>query len=413
MNLQLAGAVIATFREAETESHFSRLSGFRYRSWVGIYSWLDASGLALYFLARVRSLRIEAAIPEQVLQRLEENTADNKRNTASIFHEFMAINCAFKDAGLSYANIKGFTLIPDSCSDIALRCQLDLDFLMSAKDAQRCESILVERGYSLIGTGQDVKEYKAGSDRLPSARDLYKVKPQRSVEIHFVNCDEFGSLSMSELPRLQSQMWNGSELPVFSDLDKFLGHARHLFKHLKGEFTRASWILEYANFISFHRENHTLWCEVKKYLTRDLRTKVAVGATTLLAEQTFGLASVPEPLQWSTRELPPPVRLWVERYGNDVLMARYPGTKLYLLLLWAISKDEAEASKKLNVTVFPIHQPRKIIASNGRRNLVLRLNQYWNQFSYFCFRLEFHLRQGFFYRLEEVRWKRSITSLQM
>jgi hypothetical protein len=414
MNRKLAEAVIATFREAKAESHFNRLSGFRYRSWVGIYDWLDASGVALYFLARIRALEIEAAIPVRVLQRLEENAADNQKKTVSIFHEFMKLNCAFKDAGLSYANLKGFTLTPDSCADIALRCQLDLDFLMSSKDAPRCESILTERGYSLAGAGKDVKEYKAGSERLPSARDLYKAKPQRSVEVHFVDCDgPESSLWTNELSRMQSRMWNGSELPIFSDFDKFLGHARHLFKHLTSEFTRVSWVLEYANFVSFHQENHTLWLEVQKHLRRDPKTKVAVGAATLIARQTFGLASVPETLQWSMRELPAPVRLWVERYGNDVLMAKYPGTKLYLLLLRAISQDETKTPKKDGDAIFPIHRPQKITVSNGKRSLMLQLNQYCDQVSYFCFRLKFHLREGFFYRVEEARWKRSVASSQM
>jgi hypothetical protein len=409
MDLQLAEAVIATFREAEVDSHFNRLSEFRYRSWVGIYGWLDASGLALYFLARLKTLEIETAVPAQVRQRLEQNAVDNREKTARMFDEFVTLNREFKDAEVSYANLKGFTLVPDACADIALRCQLDLDFLVDVKDIHSCESILTKRGYSLAGTGINVKEFKAGGERLPSVRDLYKAKNQRSVEVHFADHDEAdGTRQHGKLSRLQSTIWKGLELPALSNLDKFIEHALHLFKHLKSEWTRASWILEYANFVSSYQENRAFWIEVQKSLTSDPEAKVAVGVATLVAEQSFGMAFVPEILRWSVIELPVRVRLWVERYGNRVLLAKFPGTKLYLLLLRAMSNDDAKSSGK---KAFPFHRPAKISIEHGNRSLMLQLHQLRSQANHFLFRLRFHLQQSFLYKIEETRWKRCIALL--
>lgn len=415
MNRQLAEAVIATFREAPAEVHYDRLAKFDYSAWAGLYRWLDASGLTIYFLDRLCSLQLEAAIPDRVLHRLEDNAANNRERSAGMLEEFIRINIQFQTAGLSYVNLKGFTLVPDACSDAALRCQLDLDFLVARNDVPLCEQVLEREGYVLSGAGENVLEFKTGGGDIPALYDLYKAKPQRSVEVHIAGSLEQNNarLSNRELSQHRSQSWQGLEFPVLSDCDKFVGLALHLLKHLKGEWTRASWVLEYANFIRFHHEDEPLWLEVSKHLSSDPEAKTAVGLATLLTDRIFGISSFPEPLSRAVLELSQLSRLWVERYGNSVLFASFPGTKLYLLLKTALSTDEDGRSSEIQNRLFPMHRPPRVTIDADDRGVASRMKQIRAETEYVLFRLRFHLAQGFYYMLEAPRWRRTMASLQV
>jgi Uncharacterised nucleotidyltransferase len=409
MDRRLAEAVIATFRDAKANVHAERLARFDYRAWLGIYSWLDASGLALYFLDRVRTLRVETSIPIRVLQRLEENASDNCEKTSQMYAEFVRINQAFQGEKLSYANLKGFSLVPDVCSDPALRCQFDLDFLVAREDLTHCETILERYQYVVTGIGTNVREFKAGCGQIPSIRNMYKSKPQRSVEIHFAD-DVLGSgihHQSDSLLQVRLRRWDGFEFPALSNCETFLELALHLFKHLKSEWTRASWILEYVSFVNLHCKDENLWHEVQGRILRHREAKIAVGVTTLIADKSFGISPLPELLANVVDELPQAVRLWVNRYMNDILLASFPGTKRYLLLREALSSEEKRFGWLL-----PLHRPSRITIRSADESIVSLLKREKSEISYLLFRLRFHFTQGVSYMMEAPRWKKMIASLQ-
>ena len=245
MNRRLAKAIIAAFKDNEAATLRSNFAPFEERDWLRCREWLHTSGLALYFLDRVKALGAQSVIPAAVLYELEENLAENRVRGEDLFREFATINMEFQRAKLSYANLKGFSLAPRACPNPAYRYQHDLDFLVSRHDAERCRQAVERQGYRLTATFGNTWEFRAGPPEIPTMRDLYRVRGQRSLEVHLVPEQEQGGVNprRDRLSHLQLQMWNGFEFPALSECDKLVDQALHLFKHFQTEWTRAAWML--------------------------------------------------------------------------------------------------------------------------------------------------------------------------
>jgi Uncharacterised nucleotidyltransferase len=404
INSNLASVVIAAFREEGPEVHRGRLEVFNAGDWKSSFHWLDASGLALYFLERIKALALEDAVPGNVIGALASRLANNKRRTAELFDECLEINRRFEGAGLKYANLKGFSLVPSYCPDLSLRYQIDLDFLMSRTDAVRCQDILGSMGYLVTGIDDNVLEFTAGLERVPSFQDLYKPKPQRSVEVHFVSSPALSATDPRHcLDHLQTLTLNGFAVPVLSAEDMFLGQARHLYHHMRSEWTRTSWFLEYKMFVAGRRKDVSFWSNVRARAMDTSEDSLAVGMATWLAERAFGEFAPCELTEWSVTALPRPVLLWLERYGKHVLLTDFPGTKLYLLLQNELVADSKAWRKARRGKLIPLHCPRLVVTTTP--SLGARFRAIVSQLRFLTFRAHFHSIEGVRYLWEAWRWK--------
>src|SRR5689334_6634374 len=88
MDRRLGQAVIAAFRDDEAQIVRSSFESFRERDWIRSKYWLHTSGLALYFLARIRKLGIQDVLPPAILQEFAQNYADNHVRTEGLFNAF-------------------------------------------------------------------------------------------------------------------------------------------------------------------------------------------------------------------------------------------------------------------------------------------------------------------------------------
>jgi hypothetical protein len=404
-------AVAAAFRDSADESS-RRLSGLRASEWQRSYHWLDASGMALYFLDKVESLHLEGALPAATLERLRGNMADNRKRSSTMFAEFAALNQSFQDAGLVYANLKGFTLSPESCPRPELRCQLDFDFLVDGNQLNLCRNLLSKTGYELDAATADVWEFKAGSSELTSIKDHYRTRPQRCVELHFASSQAPPHLPFrdSRLERLSRHSWGGLTFPALAPADQFIAQAMHIFKHLCSACTRLSWLLEYQHHVAVRYQDQSFWNDVRDLAATQRQAWIGIGLTTLLASKIFGAETPPQLEEWTSARLPAGVRLWAEQYGEESILADFPGTKLYLLLQEELRGNHDSWKQTKRSKLLPLQPPPRILPIAADDDLWKRIRSEAYQLRFVLFRFRFHVVEGFRYLIEASRWKRRLAA---
>jgi hypothetical protein len=405
---RLKEAVLASFRSTAAEVE-ARFAVFNSNDWQRILYWLDISGLALYLLDRLTELGLERCLPEPILRRLQQNLDENRERTAALFQEAAAISRAMRRRRIAFALLKGITLTPDSVPDSSLRWQIDLDFLVAARDATAARHVLMNFGYGLHAVCGNTMEFTAGESGTPDIRKIYRVHSQRSLELHILSTTPGKDGRRTDrLARTQLRRFNGAVIPTLSPADMLVQQSLYLFKHLCGEHTRASWVHEFWRNVQARREDTAFWCEVERIAAIEPQGEIALAAAVLLSTLTFG-GTVPDRLsRWTADRLPHKVRLWIETFGIRVLLADSPGNKLYLILRQEL-RDGAANHPTIRRLVFPAHLPPPIARGIAGKRLMARLARYRTEVWYLFLRLQFHVIEGFKYAIELSRWQRRVT----
>jgi hypothetical protein len=396
----LRSAILACFAEDAKEIAQS-LGRFGESDWRRQLKWLDLSGLALYLLDRLRGLGLETLLPSAILARLRRNLVDNRLRTAAMLAEAGEIARGFERAGVLCANLKGVTLSPESVPEPFLRLQLDLDLLVLETDADKARGVLETMGYVLDCKSGRTWEFKAGGSELPSLNDLYKVKPQRSVELHLAPASGL-------LERVVRREFLGVELPALSPVDLYLTQAEHLFKHLCGASTRAAWALEARRHIAARAQDGAFWQSVEGRLEGEPRLALAVAVVARLVEEIFGDVLPGYLSGLIEQQVSPGVQLWVKRYGRRVLLSGAYGTKHYLLLLAALP-EFTPRERGLGQMLVPRGLPPMITHGFAGETARSRMRRYWIQLGFVLDRLLFHGVEGARYLLEYSRFRRVLA----
>jgi hypothetical protein len=213
---------------------------------------------------------------------------------------------------------------------------------------------------------------------------------------------------------LQLQVWSGFEFPALSECDKLLGQALHLFKHFqKTEWTRTAWMLEYATAIRSHQNDESFWQETVATIDAAPETKIGIGVASLITSRTFGVLPPARFLSCTVDALPERVRLWVDRYEDEVVFIEFPGSKLYLLLQDVLLKDCPDWQSQRRRKLFPSRLPPQVTLTAKSDGIWMRSRTACAQLCFIWARLRFHVAAGIRYKIEAVRWKKFVADSQV
>lgn len=386
----------------------SSLEGFSLREWRRTLPWLDASGLALYFLDRVELLHGASVVPPSILARLRRNQEDNHERTAALTEEMGAIHQSLYARGVEFAVLKGYSLVPEYCQAPALRHQCDLDYLVSENDLERANSILGRMGYSRVQSAPGSFTFARSTGQVPSRHHMYKAGLNFSVEMHTAlwdNCDVAELEQLPEvLPRRRPHQVSWLTFPALSRDDQFVHQCVHVLSHILQFWIRLAWLYEIATFLKRARTDSAFWQAVQKRIDGRNYVGKATRLVSLLAAAIF---EVECPTLGSDGQA---LRLWVNEYGRRWAIHKQPGSKLSLFLFPEFM-DESSWRRLRRQRLFPIHLPHpatQVSASHPKRTLPARLAEY----AYAGRRLAFHVREAWRYFGEKSNWRRCLEELK-
>jgi len=371
--------------------------------WRRLLQWLHVSGLALYFFDRLVSLDLSDRLPPAIHEELKQAVADNTLRSKAFLEETLRLNRAFQDEGVLYANLKGITLCPFSVPRMELRSQLDLDFLVDPACAERARAVLEGCGYRLHAVSGKSMEFKTPGRSNPRLSELYKVTPHRSVELH---------LESEGSPRLHRVEWiqrEGLSIPSLSPIDQYLSQALHLFKHIRGEFTRLSWFLEFRHHTQARKPDSVFWNDFLSLLQDDKKTALGYGIAAATSQELLDefvprdVSAVTEPL------LSTATRYWITHYSRTALLTDFPGSKLYLLLEGELTRKEAFTGRSVQGALLPRRLPAAINCKPEQDSLAAKLHRLRQQIPYVFFRLRFHLVEGARYLMASMQWRQFLS----
>jgi hypothetical protein len=416
VNHALAGEIIDFLRVsgARDPHRPHEWKAFSRREWKQAVDWLDVSGLALLFWNRLRDLGAGNAVPTEVGEELARSLDLHRSRIAAMTAEFNAINQCFEKAGIRYATLKGFALIPGYCPDAVLRTTYDYDYLVSPLDVDRAGQALAAAGWVRKKERVDhplVFFCSACPPQTPIARDdLYSPGFPRTIELHHHLWEGEGLGISVDVPHdtlgsARARSVQGLRFSALSEEDELIFQILHAFRHILYNWCRLCSLHDIAYFVEHHSNDEGFWGRfLKRIRTREPLPEIT-GVVLSLASRLFG-ASIPSYTRAETVEtLRSVLVLWVERYGRQSALDNFSTNKFGLFLHREFVNDPVVWRRVRRKLLFPLQRPNQAVVARTNR-LSARLGAAWKQTLYGGKRVRHHVMAALRYGWESHRWQR-------
>jgi hypothetical protein len=421
LNKALAQCIVDSLRPSgNPEGGIARLRRFTKNDWGPTVDWLHLSGLALMFWHRLEERQSESAVPPEVRVRLARNLADNQVRVSEMAAEFDMINHRLEDAGVPFAVLKGFALIPEYFPDAALRSSTDYDYLLPRSALRQADRDLRAAGY--VPLVEPKKSYSITYAQatppyglVSCLDDMYSARLPREIELHselWEGDRERIDVTLPDdfLTRGKLRSWQGLQFPALSDEDALIFHVLHLLKHLLGNWCRLSSLFEIAYFLNRQASDMAFWERLRGRTEGRGRLQQIIGVVFALVAGVFGVAIPPGLSVWTTQSLTPRMALWVDHYGIDLALQNFSGNKFCLLLHRELVQDLEGWKHVRRRRVFLLERPARV-AEAPTSTLSSRLRATGTQLGYVFGLLRFHLPATLGYWFELPRWKRMLRRI--
>jgi hypothetical protein len=285
--------------------------------------------------------------------------------------------------------------------------QINLDFVMSANDAELCYDVLADLGYSLARHTEHVWEFETGYLKSAYPMNIYQVSPLRTVKVYAVSPTKTShGVAYQQLLHKRIRTWNGCTFPVASNADAFINQSLHVFGRICSEWTRLSWLIEYKSCVDFWREDDTFLQDVLRKAQNSPDRVLAIGIALALIKVTLG-AIIPSSLEeWTLRKLNASVRLWIQHYAEEALLADYPGTKRYCFLKALVPQDRNVDGERHNTQVSSfVSRVGNVPRKKRQRHPYMVLSKAYLK----VLKLQFHLRENLRNVASAGQWRRLLA----